>query len=136
MGSICSLEGGAKDREAKGLLPPLVPCRRALGPWSRPLIFLHLCPHPCACSSQSPLVGDSYSYSNPTQMSLPWTSLPHSSNKLSYSWDFFCHSYLLKDQAVYMVDCVLLEDRSRLYSPMHLPWFPKKGFNGLLLSLK
>ena len=65
-----------------------VPCRRALGLWSRPLIFLHLRPHPCACSSQSPLVGDSFSYSNPTQTSLPWTSLPHSLNRLSYSWDF------------------------------------------------
>ena len=43
----------------------------------------------------------------------------------------------LKDQAADMVDCVLLEDKSRVYSPMHLPWFPKKGLNErLLLSPK
>lgn len=45
-------------------------------------------------------------------------------------------SLLLKDQAADMVDCVLLEDRSRVYSPMHLPWFPKKGLNERLLNVQ
>lgn len=90
MGSICSLAEGIKDREPKACFYLLCHYGRAPGPWSCPLIFLHLCPRPCVCS---PLLGDSYSYSNPIHMSLLWTSLPHFFNRLSYSWDFFCSSY-------------------------------------------
>ena len=136
MSSICSLAEGIKDREAKGLLPPLVPLRKGSGTL---VMSLDL---PAPVSSSLHLL---FPFSPAGRLRLLLksnsnvTSLDKSSSFLKQAkvlLGLFL-SLLLKDQAAYMVDCVLLEDRSRVYSPMHLPWFPKKGINErLLLSLK